>query len=58
MRDSERRMKCSVCGDEMNRLTVWACVRCDLILEWPLWEHHLGLVMKAHRLGVGRLPRD
>jgi hypothetical protein len=50
---------CAICGADKIQI-VWAevCVRCDWPLEWPLWSDHVGLISKAHMLGVGRLPRN
>ncbi len=37
--------------------SLYACVRCDMMLEWPTVEHNAGVITMAHILGVGKLSR-
>jgi len=50
--------KCSLCDTPLIEVgDAAACVKCDLMLEWPTVEHNPGVILMAHRVGVGRLPR-
>ncbi len=49
---------CGLCNTPVIFTGDWqACVRCDLMLEWPRVELHPSVILMAHSIGVGKLPR-
>ena len=49
---------CGRCGAPLACVAdMFACVRCDLVLEWPNAEHDPKVISLAHDLMVGKIPR-